>query len=108
MEPKQFHRRVLAVVVLLAVMLTAMGTTLYDLQINNGEDYYQQSQYKIVETQNVEAARGQILDRNGQVLVSNEAIYQVKLDTSPMKDDRNDIILELIQVAREEVSPETP
>ena len=102
MEPKQFHRRVLAVVVLLAVMLTAMGTTLYDLQINNGEDYYQQSQYKIVETQNVEAARGQILDRNGQVLVSNEAIYQVKLDTSPMKDDRNDIILELIQVAREE------
>ena len=43
MEPKQFHRRVLAVVVLLAVMMTAMGTTLYDLQINNGEDYYQQS-----------------------------------------------------------------
>ena len=69
MDPKQFSRRLCAVVVLLALILTGMGSALYDLQINNGEDYYRQSQYKIAETETVEAARGQILDRNGRVLV---------------------------------------
>lgn len=112
MEPKQFNRRILAVALLLALMLTGMGATLYDLQVVNGRDYYEQSQRKIAETETVEAARGQILDRNGRVLVSNEVVYQVTLDTSLMEedrnedgrveDDRNDILLSLIQIAREE------
>ena len=38
MNPKQFHRRALVMVLLLALMLTGMGTTLYDLQINNGQE----------------------------------------------------------------------
>ena len=37
MNTKQFHRRTWAIVLLLALMVTAMGATLYDLQINNGE-----------------------------------------------------------------------
>ena len=113
MDPKQFRRRALAVVVLLALMVAGMGATLYDLQINNGADYYEQSQRRVAETQTVESARGQILDRNGQVLVSNRVVYQVTLDTSLMKDEdkdavttagsrRNDTILALIEAARAE------
>ena len=56
MEPKQFHRRALAVAVLLALMVAGMGATLYDLQINNGADYYEQSQRRIAESQTVESA----------------------------------------------------
>ena len=37
MDSKQFHRRVWALVLLLAVIVTSMGATLYDLQINNGQ-----------------------------------------------------------------------
>ena len=102
MDPKQFHRRALGIVVLLALMLTGMGATLYDLQINNGQEYYRQSQLKIAETETVEAARGQIVDRNGQVLVSNKVVYQVSLDTSLMKEDRNDILLSLTEIAQDE------
>ena len=102
MDSKHFQRRILCILVLLALIMTSLGTALYDLQINNGEEYYQQSQRKILESQTVEAARGQILDRNGRVLVSNRVVYQVMLDTSPMKEDRNQIILSLIQVCREE------
>lgn len=87
-------------VVLLAFLLTNMGSSLYDLQINDGDEYYQQSKYKIAETEIVEAGRGQILDRNGRVLVSDKAAYQVKLNTSLMGDNRNSILLSLIQVAR--------
>ena len=113
MNPKQFRRRALAVAVLLALMVAGMGATLYDLQINNGADYYEQSQRRVAETQTVESARGQILDRNGQVLVSNRVVYQVTLDTSLMKDEdkdavtaagsrRNDTLLALIEAARAE------
>lgn len=102
MNPKQFHRRALVMVLLLALMLTGMGTTLYDLQINNGQEYARQAQNKIAEQESVEAARGQILDRNGQVLVSNKVVYQVSLDTSLMKDDRNRILLSLMDISREE------
>ena len=76
MNTKQFHRRVWAMVLLLALMVTGMGAALYDLQVNNGDSYYQQTQKKIAESQTVQAARGQILDRNGQVLVSNNQIGQ--------------------------------
>ena len=113
MEPKRFRRRALAVAVLLALMVAGMGATLSDLQINNGADYYEQSQRRVAETQTVESARGQILDRNGQVLVSNRVVYQVTLDTSLMKDEdkdavttagsrRNDTILALIEAAHAE------
>ena len=90
-------------VVLLAIVLTSLGATLYDLQINNGEEYYAQSQRKIAETETVEAGRGQILDRNGRVLVSDKAVYQVKLNTSLMggTQERNATLLSLVQAARE-------
>ena len=102
MNPKQFQRRALVMVLLLALMLTGMGTALYDLQINNGQEYARQAQNKIAEQETVEAVRGQVLDRNGQVLVSNKVVYQVSLDTSLMKEDRNRILLSLMDIAREE------
>ena len=104
MNTRQFHRRVWAMVLLLALMVTGMGATLYDLQINNGERYYEQTQKTIPERQNVPAARGHLYDRNGQVLVSNKVVYQVTLDTKLMKDDRNDILLTLIRAARDRKS----
>lgn len=102
MNTKQFHRRVWAMVLLLALMITGMGAALYDLQINNGDEYYAQTQKKIAENQAVPAARGQILDRNGQVLVSNKVVYQVTLDLKLMGDDRNAILLDLVNIARDE------
>lgn len=102
MNSKQFHRRVWIIVLLLALMVTGMGATLYDLQINNGDRYYDQTQKTIPESQSVPSARGNLYDRNGQVLVSNRVIYEVRLDTKPMKDDRNEILMSLIRAARAE------
>ena len=36
MDVKQFHRRVLCIALLLTLCHTAMGATMYDLQINKG------------------------------------------------------------------------
>ncbi len=97
MNTKQFHRRVWAIVLLLALMVTGMGSALYDLQINNGESYSRLTEKKIAETQSVPAARGNLYDRNGQVLVSNRVIYEVTLDAGLMKEEeRCRILLSLI------------
>ena len=77
MNPKQFRRRTLGVVVVLAIMLTFMCSNLYSIQYVNGEDYARQSAASVTETEDVSASRGMLLDRNGQVLVSNQISYQV-------------------------------
>ena len=104
MNPKQFNRRILGVVLILAVMLTFMCSNLYGIQYVNGEDYARQSVARVAETETVAASRGLILDRNGQVLVSNQISYQVTLDLTLMgdADERCANLLSLIQVCREE------
>ena len=101
MEKKQFHRRGLGMLLLLAVILFGLGSSLYDAQMIHGAEYLARSQNSIAETQTVEAARGQILDRYGRVLVSNRVTYQVALNTDAMEKNRNDILLALIRIARD-------
>ena len=102
MDGKQFHSRIRVVLLLLAVLLFLFVGVLYNLQYVHGADYLEQSVRKIAETQKVEAARGQILDRYGRVLVDNRTTYQVTLNTNSMGDvqQRNQTILSLIQLCR--------
>lgn len=102
MESNQFHRRVRGVLVILAVLLLVFSWVLYDLQIVHGAEYLEKSQRKIANTETVEAARGEILDRYGRVIVSNRTSYNVTLSTSLMGDNRNDTLLRLLQICREE------
>ena len=101
MEKKQFHRRGLGMLLLLAVILFGLGSSLYDAQMIHGAEYLARSQNSIAETQTVEAARGDILDRYGRVLVSNRVTYQVALNTDAMEKNRNDNLLALIRIARD-------
>lgn len=101
MDSKQFHRRSWGIVLLMALILYGLGSALYEAQMIDGADYAAQSQRKISDTEIVEAARGEILDRYGRVLVSNQVVYQVTLNTSPMREARNDILLALIRTAQQ-------
>jgi len=101
MDGRQFHVRVRGVMVLAAVLVGFLWV-LYDLQYVHGAEYLEQSRRKIAKTETVEAARGQILDRYGRVLVSNRASYNVSLDTSFMGEDRNTVLLRLLDICREE------
>lgn len=102
MDAKQFHRRVRSTVAVLLVILVSFMWVLYDLQYVHGAAYLEQSRRKIARTETVEAARGQILDRYGRVLVTNRESYNVSLDTSFMGERQNEILLELLGICREE------
>jgi len=104
MEAKRFHRRLAGVLVVLLALLLLFVWQLYQLQIVHGAEHRAQSVRKITKTETVEAARGEILDRYGRVLVSNRTSYQVTLDTGVMgrEVERNANLLALLSICREQ------
>ena len=97
-------RRIWTVILFFAALLAVFFYVLYDLQVVHGADYLEQSQRKIPQTETVEAARGQLLDTLGRVLVSNRVSYQAALDLSLLgeAEQRNATLHELLQLCREQ------
>ena len=92
--------RVAALLIIFIVVILVYLVFLYRLQIIQGEEYYNQSLEISSETKTVTAARGNILDRYGRILVSNKECYNIKIDTTKLfaNDDPNAVILELVEM----------
>ena len=92
--------RVAAMVVLVIVILVVYLTFLYRLQIIEGEKYYNQSNEITNTERTVTAARGNILDRYGRIMVSNKECYNLKVDNVKLfaNADPNAVILELVHM----------
>lgn len=72
---------------------------LYDLQIVNGESYREQSEKRLVREVEVEGPRGEIYDRYGKLLVTNEIGYDLCLYyTKIEKVELNEILLKVAQI----------
>ncbi len=97
------RRRTRIVVVFLAALLALFVGVLYNLQVINGEEYLESSSNKIVQTETVSAARGEILDSQGNVLITNQVSYQVELDLDLMGEgeERAAALLELLELCQE-------
>ena len=96
-------RRIAFLGVLLFVLLVVYIVFLYKLQIIEGEAYYRQSEQLVTDTHAVTAARGNILDRYGRVLVTNKECYNLEIDTTKLfdGDDPNATILELVSMVEQ-------
>ena len=94
--------RLVAMAVILLVLLTVYLVFLYKLQIIKGEEYYNRSNEITTTTRTVTAARGNILDRYGRVLVSNKECYNLQIDTDKLfaNKDPNAVILELVKMVQ--------
>lgn len=96
-----FSRGRLSVLSLLLVLILGLYiTTLYKLQIVEGAAYYESSTNSIPTTKTVKAARGDILDRYGRVLISNRTCNNIVIDEKELfeQEDPNAIILQLIEI----------
>lgn len=103
MKSRHFSFRALVAIILVFAVVGVFGYTLYDIQIVNGEYYKAQSNATRTYTVSIEAARGEIVDRNGNSLVSNRQGNSIILDAAyfPSRSDneaRNTIILNLINL----------
>lgn len=89
--------------IIIAALLALYITTLYRLQIVEGAEYYEQSTNSIVSTETVVAARGNILDRYGRLLVSNRNCNNLLINTTTLfeEDDPNAMILKMCSIVTE-------
>lgn len=94
--------RLVAMGLILLLLLTVYLVFLYKLQIIEGEEYYNRSNEISQTTRPVTAARGNILDRYGRVLVSNSECYNLQIDTDKLfaNEDPNSVILELVKMVQ--------
>ena len=94
--------RVAWLVILILLLLTVYLVALYKLQIIEGEANYNRSSELTNTERVVTAARGNIYDRYGRTLVSNEETYNLKIDTDKLfaNDDPNSVILELVHMVQ--------
>lgn len=94
-------------VLLLLSVLATVGflVLLYDAQIRNGIDIDASTAANTIVTQEtVEAARGEITDRYGRVLVSNQTVYHALLDVGAMGDYSGQVavVRRLIEICQEQ------
>ena len=81
-------------------VMAALLVILCDLQLNHQQDYTQRLTRPVGTTETVPAARGEVTDRYGRSLITNQVVYQVTLNTNLMGENQNRILLDLIHVAQ--------
>ena len=94
-----FENRILILIIFVIFISVIFIVRLYNLQIVNGEEYREKSKTRMLRTENVEAARGEITDRNGVVLATSKLSYNLviyKVGITPK--EQNDSIAKVIKI----------
>ena len=89
-------------VIMAALVIVASffcGIRLLQTQIVDGEKYLQMTKSVSVTTQEIEAARGQIVDTNGKVLNTNKIVHNINLQYYSLPEGKeNEIIYRIVTV----------
>lgn len=95
--------RVLILLGLVLAVLLAYLVVMFRIQIVHGEEYRAKSLAQIVRSTTVEAARGNITDRSGTLIVGNRQTYTLTFDASLLPEDvsQNEAILRLVNLCIE-------
>ncbi len=89
------------VLILLPILLAcALLLVLYSIQVVNRAAYQEEGRNTVTRIETVPAARGDILDRYGRVLVTNAVSYDIHIERSALvtDEDPNGILLALIDL----------
>ncbi len=104
MNNKILEKRIFLFIGFLGIILSFFALRLFYLQVVMGEQYLATANRSFVYETTLPAARGDILDRNGEVLVDNRMGINISLNYNFFPTDtneRNEILIELIDVLNE-------
>jgi penicillin-binding protein 2 len=87
MTEGSYGRRMTALAAVIAFTFAALVTRLWFLQVLAGEEYQGRAETNRVRLVPLPAPRGQILDRDGDPLVTNEQAIVLTVDRSEVKDE---------------------
>lgn len=83
---KGMKRRLLVVCGLMACGLSVLSARLVWLQIVEHEDYAAEAASHYTHREDIPASRGEIVDRNGDLLARNQTIYSIVADCQHLRD----------------------
>ena len=91
--------RLVVLAVVFVLLLGVYFVALYKLQIIGGREYYAVGETETKEDITIAAARGNILDRYGRLLVSNSLCNNLSINVTELfsQDDPNAVILRAVQ-----------
>ena len=97
------HLRLYVLAALFFAVLAVYLGVLFNTQVNHYDEYYASSIRTIARSEAVEAARGNITDRNGKLMVSSRSSYNLTFDASLLDEgeDANEAILRLLELCQE-------
>lgn len=100
MDKKNVRYNILTVIVyIIGIILIAQ---LFNLQIVHGEEYLEKSSSRLTRETTILAARGNILDRNGNIIAGTTTKYTLNIYKSKIDSDTlNNTILETIKILEE-------
>lgn len=97
LDKKNVRYNILSIIVyIIGIVLIVQ---LFNLQIVHGEEYLEQANSRLTRENTIKAARGEILDCNGNLLAGNRIEYSLKMYRSKIEEnDLNKTILNTINV----------
>ena len=70
------------------LIFVLLGFALYDVTITNGEAYYKKSVSNRIKQIETQAKRGDIYDRNGQILATSEVGFAIELNSGMVPSEK--------------------
>ncbi len=96
---KQQKHRLITIVVAALAFTVVIAANLVSLQIIHGDEYADEAKHLVTYTSTISASRGDILDRNGEVLVTNTTVYGLQITYAFWEEEgQNDTILQLVDL----------
>ena len=92
-EPARRLSRFLVFALAAILALSSLTARLFYLQITNGVEYSALAEQNRTALQSVPAPRGLIFDRKGRPLVTNAAMYSVKVRAADIPEERRDEVV---------------
>ena len=94
-------RRLVALFAIMSLLACISAAGLFSLQVINGEEYHEQAQNRLTTSSTVAASRGEIVDRYGRPLVTNQSVYSLRIDYPHWnQENQNYTILSLVQLIK--------
>ena len=95
-----FRFNILSIIVYIVGVIILIK--LFDIQIVHGKEYRENSNTRLTRESTIEAARGKILDRYGNTLVSTDMSFSLEIYKTKVEDKLlNDSILKMINILEE-------
>ena len=96
-----FRTRLIILIFFFFLLFLVLVYRLFTLQIVNGEDYLENYTFQITKTKETQGTRGNIYDRDGEILASNRLAYSVQIEDNGSYENteqKNKLINETINL----------